>query len=281
MQARQSGLARTKIDDTSSTPTGPQTGLRFNQKAGIATRPAAYWAAREDIASVEKEKAKRLLRSGSRNIMTTFLNKIPFWVDIVALVISGPVVLAFLIEAVTPFQVRVHKRKISAKHRAGALVLVAAFLTIMVAAAGSLPRPQGHVNLLPHLAFAEPGAAADGGPVRVSCRASLVVRGYVPPGYAPAVASIQSHTTVLYFESALVPGPRSDEWSGSVTLGNASSKGDLYTLYAMAVPEEWESYLVKAVNWQRPGATDWAESSLPPHSGTIADALVIQDNSDC
>jgi hypothetical protein len=212
--------------------------------------------------------------------MISFLNRVPFWVDISALVISAPVVFGFLIEAVTPFQLRVHNRKVSAGHRVGALALVAAFLAVMVAAASGIPRPQHVVGLLPHLTFAVP-ARADGGPTPVACRASITVRGSVPPGDVPAVASKQNHTTALYFESALVPGPGPNEWSGSVTLGNASSKGDRYTLYAIAVPQQWESYLVKAVNRQHPGNTNWTETSMPPHAGTIASRLVIQDNLVC
>ena len=215
--------------------------------------------------------------------MTSFLHEIPLWVDIAALVISAPVVLGSVTEAATPFQVRVRRRKVSVKYRVGALSLLAAFLTVMVAAATGLPSPAPHRNRYAHLTFAEPAQPPDGGPALVSCHTPVILHGSVPHGDVIALASSQIGRTVLYFESAVVPGPNTNDWSGSVTLGNATSVNDRFTIYAIVMPRQWESYLVKSVNWSpaRSGDTDWAESSLPPGSLTAASRIVQQKNAAC
>ena len=215
--------------------------------------------------------------------MPSFLHEIPLWVDIAALVISAPVVLGSVTEAATPFQIRVRRRKVSVKYRVGALSLLAAFLTVMVAAATGLPSPASHRNRSAHLTFAEPTQPPDGGPALVSCHTPVILHGSVPHGDAIALASSQIGRTVLYFESAVVPGPNTNEWSGSATLGNPTSVNDRFTIYAIVMPRQWESYLVKSVNWSpaRSGDTDWAEFSLPPGSLTAASRIVQQKNAAC
>ena len=213
--------------------------------------------------------------------MSAFLSKLPFWVDMAALIISIPVVLGGIIEAGTPFQVRVEKRKVSVKHRIGALAVVAAFLTAAIAAASGLSVPASSTEIRTHLTFVEPQQPPDGGPVSVPCHTSVIMRGYVPGGERPALASMQNGTSVFYFESAVTPGPQQHEWSGSMTLGKASSTDDKFTLYAIVVPQRWESYLVQAVNWNHRGFTNWADLSLPPHASIAASMVVRQANSKC
>jgi hypothetical protein len=215
--------------------------------------------------------------------MTTFLQKLPLWVNIAALIISAPLVIGSAVEAATPFQIRVRRRKVSVKYRVGALSILAAFLTVMVAAATGLPSPNPYRSRHAHVTFVEPAQPPDGGPALVSCHASVILHGSVPPGDVIALASSQIGRTVLYFESAVVPGPRKDEWSGSVTLGNASSVNVQFTMYVIIMPKQWESYLVKSVNWapMRSGDTDWAESSLPPDSWTATSVIVQQKSSTC
>jgi hypothetical protein len=220
--------------------------------------------------------------------VSTVFSSAPYWVDVAALVISIPVVLGGLVETAMPLKVSPNKNA-SAKHRAGALTFVGAFLVVAVMAVAGFPATKHQVrtavkhevDVRPNLTFVEPATPPDGGPALVSCHAEVIVRGSVPNGDALALASEQAQTSVFYFESAVTPGPESHEWSGSLTLGNISSTGDKFTIYAIAVPRQWESYLVQAVNWTHRTDTDWAESTLPPHAVIAARVIVEQKNSNC
>lgn len=213
--------------------------------------------------------------------MTSLISQIPLWVDIGALAISIPVVLGGLVEAATPFQIRIRKRKVGIKHRVGSLSLVGAFLVVAVGAASGIHVSNEPPQARTHLTFIEPQRPPDGAPALVSCHTAVIVQGSIPKGDRPALATEQAGTAVFYFESAMTPGPQQDEWSGSVTLGNTSSNGDQFTLYVVAVPEDWESYIVQAVNWKHPRNTDWAQSRLPPGTSIATTIVVQQRNVNC
>ena len=213
--------------------------------------------------------------------MRNFLSEIPVPADVAVLVVSSLITLSVLWRALLPFEVRRRTTSIGWGQRTGMLALAVAGLGVIAASVAGLPSPSKQVSPGAVTArFVDPAPPPAGDPPpAVSCRLIITVQAVIPPGDILALATQQLGVDKIYFETN--DQRVGDEWSGTVTLGNARSVGGLFKVYAIAVPQDWESYLVKAVNWLHPGNTYWAQSEWPPRTRPAQFLTIRQKDANC
>jgi len=211
--------------------------------------------------------------------MRSFLSAIPVPADVSVLIVSSLITLLALARALLPFGIC--KKPIGRRRRAAMVTFAIAGLAVITQAVNGLPSKGPQIGPAAVTArFVDPAPPPEGEPPpAVPCRLVITVQAGIPPGDVLAFATQQLGVDQIYFETDDVQA--GNEWSGAVTIGSAKSVGDLFKLYAIAVPRGWESYLLKAVNWSRPGDTFWAQSAWPPQTRPATFLTVRQQDAKC
>lgn len=213
--------------------------------------------------------------------MKNFLSGIPVPADVAVLVVSSFITLLALFRALLPFEVRKRKKSIGWGQRTGMLTLAVTGLGVIAASVAGLPSSGQQISSQAVTTrFVDPAPPPAGNPPpEVSCRLVITVQAVIPPGDVLALATQQLGVDRIYFESD--DQRVGDGWSGTVTLGNARSVGSLFKVYAIAMPKDWEDYLVKAVNWLHPDNTYWAQSEWPPRTRPAQFLTIRQKDANC
>jgi hypothetical protein len=211
--------------------------------------------------------------------MTNFLGKIPLPVDVLVLCVCLVIALCALAQAAIPFEL--HKKQVAKKERIAAVTVAVVSLGVVTAAAAGLPQ-DAHRGGAPVVSAAfvyPPLVPPRDPPSRVACRIDITVRAVIPAQDTLVFATQQQGSSEIDFESDTTKTGL--DWSGTVTMGNSTSEGQLFNLYAVPIPQSWLAYLVKAVNWKQSYNTHWAQSQWPPGTHPAAVSTVRQKNSLC
>jgi hypothetical protein len=211
--------------------------------------------------------------------MTNFLGKIPLPADVLVVCVCLVIALYALGQAVIPFEL--HKKHVTKNARIAAVTLAVVSFGVVTAAAAGLPQ-DAHRGSAPavSVAFVYPPPVPLGDPPsRVACRIDITVRAAIPAQDTLVFATQQQGSSEIDFESDTTKTGL--DWSGTVTMGNATSDGQLFNLYAIPIPQSWLAYLVKSVNWKQSYNTHWAQSRWPPGTHPAAMSTVRQKNSLC
>ena len=205
---------------------------------------------------------------------------IAHYTDIAAMFVFGLICLGLLINAASQFEFRLKPG--AEKRRRRSIMGATAAGAVAVAAAGVLlsgaVTPQRQSNMTTaEITFTNPAPPQPGDPEpQVPCKMTVEGRGALPPGYGLAIAEQHIGDQEIDFESDVTWDNLHREWTAGITFGTANTVGYRYRLMAVVMPQQWESYLVKAVNWKRNQDTWWPQSGLPPNSTEVAEVTVRQ-----
>lgn len=204
------------------------------------------------------------------------------WIGIIIAVVLGSGAVIF---ALTDKRLKVVKSAVPAqKRRPAALTALLAVAGILVAGGGafgayakstahSSPRPTS-VGITAH--FTSPLVTPNDPVPMVPMRMTVYVTAHLN-GEVLIIGNATTKNPVITFQSSS-PAAASNSWSAYATFGDIENGGCIFNLWAMAMPQSLETYLLdESLAYQPDQQSYWMSYGLPPMPPTtILDHITVQ-----